>query len=198
MRGSAAPSRRAAIRSLRRAQTAASAPASRRLPRRTALALASSALRWDLPKARFLCDLALLKRRKRFPLLEGVARRRRWRCIMRMLPVALGCLLILTGCMPPQPGHVAHAEYRPAPVRHEPRPAPRPAPPARRPANPAPRPEAHRPAPAPRPDAHVAPSRPGKPTGNHAVQRPSSPQKGHAAERPAPGKNDPGRPAPRR
>lgn len=129
---------------------------------------------------------------------------------MRVLPVAAGCLFLLAGCLPPQPGPATYVEYHPAPVRHEVRPAPRPAPPApvprpqvHKPA-PAPRPEAHKPvihkpAPAPRPEKQVAPARPGnRPQPAPSMQRPSSPPKGQPDRHPASGKNEPGGPGPRR
>ena len=57
---------------------------------------------------------------------------------MRALPIVAGCLFLLAGCLPPQPGYT-YAEPYPGPARHDVRPAPRPAP----------RPQVHKPAPAP-------------------------------------------------
>ena len=122
---------------------------------------------------------------------------------MRALPVVAGCLFLLAGCLPPQPGPT-YAEYRPVPVRHEVRPAPRPVPrpevrkaaPAPRPqvhkSAPAPRPQVHKSVPAPRPDRQVKPSRPDGKKAPSVQQRPAPDRKGQADRRPDSGRNEPG------
>lgn len=106
---------------------------------------------------------------------------------MRTLPVIVGCLFLLSGCIPPS-GSVAYADY--PPPRHEVRPVPKPAP---RPTPPAPRPGVRRPAQAPRPDRHVEPSRPGMPSRmeSPAVHRAPAVQKGD--HRPLPDRRDDGK-----
>ena len=141
--------------------------------------------------SRFFCRLSGNNHQLQCKTLSEVA--------MKAVPVVIGCLFLLSGCLPPQPGHVAHAEYRPAPVRHGVRPAPRPVPrPEVHKPVPAPRPEVHKQAPAPRPNTHVTPSRPDRGQSGPSMQRPPSPQKSHAGTPKAPGGREPGGPAPRR